>query len=436
MSRRQNRKLLVIQAAGLGYDFLAAHGSTFAQKLNVKPMQSGFPAVTCSVQAGFRTASLPSEHGMISNGIFSRHFRRPFFWEQSAALVAGQRIWATARDQGARVAVLFWQQSLGENADIILSPAPIHKHHGGMIQDCYSKPAGLYQRLCDRIGRPFALRHYWGPTASTRSSQWIAEATAILMAETDLAPDLCFTYLPALDYDLQRFGPDHRRSVQALASLCDQLSLLMTAAERNGYELLLFGDYAIEKCAGPAILPNRILADNGMLAIRDVKGRKYADLHAARAFAMVDHQIAHIYIPDRQDIATVHAMLAKTPGIQEVIDVSGHQQLGINHPNSGDLLITACAGTWFAYPWWHSRQEAPDYASHVDIHNKPGYDPCELFWGWPPGTVSCDTRRISGSHGLTGAGKATAWASTCIEGEVGSLVDLARKTASWIGGTV
>ena len=133
-------KLLVIQVAALADDLAR---ELPALPLTWAAMDSVLPAVTCTAQASFRTASLPAAHGMIANGIFNRPLRKAMFWEQSAALVSGPRIWESFALAGKRTAMLFWQQSLGESVDVVLSPAPIHKHHGGMIQDCYSQPPSL-----------------------------------------------------------------------------------------------------------------------------------------------------------------------------------------------------------------------------------------------------------------------------------------------------
>ena len=67
--------------------------------------------------------------------------------------------------------------------------------------------------------------------------------------------------------------------------------------------------------------------------------------------------------------------------------------------------ILPCRG-----PWWTDPREAPDWATHIDIHNKPGYDPSELFFGgfFPPRTCQ-DHTRIKGTHGRACE---TAWAST------------------------
>jgi len=437
MKADKPEKILVVQVAGLGFDFLSEQCGTAMAGMTFRPLDPVFPALTCSAQASFRTAALPSVHGLAGNGIYDRRLRKPLFWEQSSALVDGPRIWAKARAAGRRVALLFWQQSMGEEVDMILSPAPIHRHHGGMILDCYSQPAGLYKTLCRRLGRPFALKHYWGPLASAKSSQWIAEATAAVLDDPALAPDVCMTYLPVLDYDLQRYGTHHARSAVALAALRGQLELLAAAAARNGYGLVVFGDYAIADCPRGAVLPNAALAADGLLKLRDIEGMLYADLHASRAFAMVDHEVAQVVVRDLKAREAAAAVLGRLDGVGEVMDAGAQQRAGVAHPRVGDLMLVAADGCWLAYPWWTDLRQAPDYARHVDIHNKPGYDPVELFWGWPPGSVSLDTGRIKGSHGRIGSGRQAAWAATCGVGGAGgrqpaSLVDLAQAVQAWI----
>ncbi len=421
-------KLLIIQVAGLS---TAPH----APGLEFQSMQSVFPAVTCTAQASFRTASPPSTHGMIANGLYHRSMAKAMFWEQSAGLVAGERIWSQFRQAGRTVGLMFWQQSLGEDVDLILSPAPIHKHHGGMIQDCYAKPAGLYQRLCETVGRPFKLRHYWGPLASAKAGDWIAEAAAAVMADGSIAPDLLLSYLPTLDYDLQRYGPNHSRSAKAAEALDEQLHRLMAAAEANGYEVLVFGDYAIAP-ATEAALPNRALVEAGLLTTRQVGPRLYADLYTSRAFAMVDHEIAHVYVGDRKDLQIVRDVLATWPGVADVLGRDAQAACDIDHPNSGELVALAEPGTWLAYPWWTERQQAPDYAAHVDIHSKPGFDPCELFgepFDWLPMSVTQDTTRIRGSHGRAGEGREVVWGTTLsLSEQPTDLISLARATRRWL----
>lgn len=424
-------KLLVIQVAGLGADLARRHGLSCAGRA-FQPMRAVFPALTCPVQASFRAAVPPADHGVFANGFYDRDLRRTAFWEQSAALAAGPRIWDGFRKRGRKVALLFWQNSLGENADIILSPAPIHKHHGGMIEDCYSKPAGLYERLCRRVGRPFRLAQYWGPFASVRSSQWIADATAALLGDPELAPELCLTYLPALDYDFQRWGPDAPASGRAVEALRGQLDGLVAAAQRAGYDWLAFGDYAIAPCAGGPVYPNRALREAGFLATRRVHGMLYPDFHESRAFALCDHEAALVYARRTEDVPAARALLASMPGIDSVLPLEGAEPGGARNARSADLALLAQPGFWLAYPWWTRRSEAPEYAGHVDIHAKPGYDPGELFFGWPPGRISQDAARIRGSHGRADETRLVCWAGTCLKDNMRDLIDLARHTRDWL----
>jgi len=416
-------KLLVVQIAALGWEEPGLPGFHRAE--------SFFPAVTCTAQAGFRTASLPRDHGMVANGICLPQLHKISFWEQSAALVHGERIWSRYRAAGRKVGMMFWQQSLGDGGlDLVLSPAPIHKHSGGMIQDCYAKPDGLYERLRDRVGRGFNLMDYWGPVASSKSSAWITEATCALLRDADHAPDLLFSYLPHLDYDLQRFGPASPRARKALDFTLQCLERLKSAAEAQGYEWLFYGDYAIQRVSG-AVFPNRRLREAGLLRTREIKGMLYADLFASPAFAMVDHQIAHVYARDPQAAAAAREALGGFPGIESILEHEDQAARGLDHPRSGSLVLIAQAGTWFAYPWWTERRQAPDFATHVDIHNKPGFDPCELFFGWPPPSVSVDTARVRGSHGRPG--DFVAWSSSLdFAAEPASMPDIARFTKAWL----
>ena len=437
MDRRGKKKLLVVSAAGLSEDPDLA-GIEFRQA------ESVLPALTCPVQASFRTAATPARHGMIANGLFFRRLGKVMFWEQSSALVAGGRIWDGFRARGGRVGMMFWQQSLGERVDLLLSPAPIHKHHGGLIMDCYARPGDLYAWLCQLLGGCFKLHRYWGPLASAKVGDWIAAAAATVLDEPHLAPDLLLLYLPTCDYDFQRHGPRHPKGRRALDALRAQLAGLCRTAARRGFEVLLFGDYAVADTAAPpgassastpAVFPNRALRDAGLLQTRSLagSGRAYPDYYDYRAFAMVDHEIAHVYVRSPDDLPQTRRVLAGLDGVDEVMDADARRAAGVDHPRSGELLCLAEPGRWFAYPWWSQPDEAPDYARHVDIHNKPGFDPCELFFGWPPTGISRDTSRIRGTHGRAGPGRRIAWGATFdLPGDVGNLIDLAAAVKAWL----
>lgn len=333
------------------------------------------------------------------------------FWEQSAALVQGERIWDRYRSAGGRVGMMFWQHSLGERVDWVLSPAPIHKHGGGMIQACQAEPPDLYTRLLRNLnGRSFNLMHYWGPLASRRSSDWIVDATLNVM-EMDDAPGLLLSYIPHLDYDLQRYGPQSSAARLAFQTFLGYLAKIEAHAQLHGYDFIIYGDYAIEQVTGPAIFPNRRLREAGLFATREAGGMSYPDFFSGRAFAVADHQIAHIY-GDPSAAEQARDVLRDLPGIRRILNRAEQKSMGLDHPRGGELVLIAEEGRWFAYPWWDDHDKAPDFASHVDIHNKPGYDPCELFFGWPPLSVSSDTSRVLGTHGRPGTNMDAAWRSS------------------------
>jgi hypothetical protein len=145
---------------------------------------------------------------------------------------------------------------------------------------------------------------------------------------------------------------------------------------------------------------------------------------------VADHEIAHVYVRHPDDIEPTAAVLRDIEGVEAVLAPAEQDQAGIGHEHAGEFVLLAEEGCWLAYPWWRDPSQAPDFASHVDIHNKPGFDPCELFFGWPPPGVSQNLRRVRGTHGRTGPGREVAWATTFDPGrDVRSLLDLSHAVA-------
>ena len=124
---------------------------------------------------------------------------------------------------------------------------------------------------------------------------------------------------------------------------------------------------------------NRVLREAGWLVVRDELGTDAFDPGASRAFAVSDHQVAHVYVRNRADIPAVKALLGGVGGIAEVVEGEALRGLGLDHERSGELVAIADGDAWFTYYYWADDARAPDYARTVDIHRKPGYDPAELF---------------------------------------------------------
>ena len=363
------KKLQVI-AAGLGYGLLERNGMTEIAGLKFAPKASVFPAVTCVAQASLRTGLSPSEHGMISNGYWSDTLQKPIFWEQSCRLVKGERVWS--KNSG----VFFFQQSLGEDVELIVSPAPIHKHGGGMIMSCYTKPTGMVDVLTKLCGK-FPLWRYWGPLASPKVGRKCISYFEEMTNIHDV--DEAYLYLPTLDYAAQKYGPDSSAAKAALKEFRKQLERIADIAMHRGCELKVTGDYEITEVTAEPVLPNVILRREGFFKTRTVGGMGYPDFYQSTAFAMCDHEVAVIVGPEREKAAELLLKIGEFEiGSLESVESTGTANYQL--PTANCQLLLAKRGAWCGYEWWTDKREAPDFASHVDIHNKPGYDPKELFF--------------------------------------------------------
>jgi hypothetical protein len=360
-------KKLTVVAAGLGWGVLERAGVTEFAGLKFAPKPSVFPAVTCVAQASIRTGLSPREHGMVANGYWSNEFQKPVFWEQSARLVKGKRVWADRRAAGEKFGMFFFQQSLGEDVDLLVSPAPIHKHGGGMIMSCYTKPTGMadvLQKLCGK----FPLWRYWGPLASPKVGRKCIDYFVEMTNVHDV--DEAFLYLPTLDYAAQKYGPASSESDAAFKEFRRQIERLSDVCMRRGCELVVTGDYDIAEVTAEPVLPNVVLRKAGFFKTRTVGGMSYPDFYQSTAFAMCDHEFCLVYGAER---AKATEQLLATGDF-------ARPDGGAATAFDGCEVLLAKAGSWCGYEWWTDRREAPDFASHVDIHNKPGYDPKELFF--------------------------------------------------------
>ncbi|WP_331772266.1 alkaline phosphatase family protein (plasmid) [Embleya sp. NBC_00888] len=336
------------------------------------------PAVTCSVQSTFLTGDLPREHGIVGNGWYFRELGEVLLWRQHNRLVAGEKIWEAARRvrPDYTVANMGWWYAMGADVDWTLTPRPIYYSDGRKEPDCYTDPPELHDELTARLGT-FPLFHYWGPTASIRSSQWIVDATAYVLRRH--RPDLTLAYLPHLDYDLQRHGPDAPEAIRAAREIDTALAPLLRRAAESGCTVVVLSEYGITRARRPVDV-NRVLRRASLLRVHTQDGMEYLDPWTSRAFAVADHQIAHVYVRDPADRPRVAALLAELPGVAEVLDAEGRREYGLDHDRAGDLVVVAEPEAWFTYYYWLDDERAPDFARQVEIHRKPGYDPAELFW--------------------------------------------------------
>jgi predicted AlkP superfamily pyrophosphatase or phosphodiesterase len=340
-------------------------------------IQPQFPAVTCTSQTTMLTGEPPSTHGIVGNGWHDRDTAETRFWQQADGLVEAERIWDRLRaiDPDITIANCFWWYAMYCGADVSLTPRPMYPADGRKIPDIWTSPATLRDELQSTLGR-FPLFHFWGPAADISSSKWIAAAAR--RVDTTFDPTMLLVYLPHLDYGLQKFGPNSPAMKPALAAIDDVAADLIEYLMDRGRRILLVNEYGIAPVRD-AIAPNRVLRAEGLLAIRQELGRDLLDAGASTAFAVTDHQLAHVYVADPKRITEVAAVLSELDGVDEVLCGASIAEAGLHHARSGDIVLAAQSDRWFCHDWWQSSDAAPDYQRTVDIHRKPGYDPRELF---------------------------------------------------------
>jgi len=423
------KRLAVINVVGLTESLIGPHTPRIARfletgaKANIVP---AFPAVTCTAQSNYLTGRLPADHGIVGNGWYHRELAEVQFWKQSNHLVQGRKIWDDLRalDPDFTCAKLFWWFNMYSNADYSITPRPMYPADGRKVFDIYTWPFAIRTEIKNEIG-DFPFPCFWGPAAGVdtpqgaadAASRWIAESAKWI--ENKYKPTLSLVYLPHLDYNLQRHGPATeptsgrpmnvplsrpsgtlspaegerdgvrgplgssggvtnpaiQRDLQQIDRIVGDLIAFL---QSRSVRVLLLSEYGINNVDTPIHL-NRLLRKKGWITVKEELGLEILDCGASKAFAVADHQIAHIYLNDRSLERPVVELLETTPGVAGVMGPAEITEMGLNHARAGDLVAVAAEHAWFTYYYWLDDRVAPDFARCVDIHRKPGYDPVELF---------------------------------------------------------
>ncbi|UQU68600.1 alkaline phosphatase family protein [Couchioplanes caeruleus] len=353
------------------------------------PLGTVLPAVTCSAQSTFLTGEMPSGHGVVGNGWYFRDLGEVFLWRQHNGLVGGEKVWDAARaaTPGYTVANVCWWYAMGADVDWTVTPRPVYHADGRKDPDCYTYPPQLHDELTAKLGT-FPLFSYWGANAGIASSAWICRAAEQIMAAHD--PDLTLVYVPHLDYDLQRYGPSSAQAAAAAAELDVTLGPLLAAAAARGATVVALSEYGITDVSRPVHV-NRLLRGEGLLNVYTQAGMEYLDPWTSRAFAVADHQVAHVYVRDPADVALVAKLCSGLAGVEQVLGRAEQAGYGLDHDRAGELVLVAEPDAWFTYYYWTDDAAAPDFARLVEIHRKPGYDPAELFFD-PAGPAAAKGR--------------------------------------------
>lgn len=342
----------------------------------------------------------PREHGIVGNGWYFRDTSEIRFWQQSNSLIQHNGLVY----DGVETAKLFWWFNQHAPVHWSLTPKPYYGCDGSKVFDVLDKTE------CNLTGHlgPFPFFSFWGPNAGLPASDWIAKATALVLQKN--APELTLTYLPHLDYDFQRYtAPDPKRVEEV--DRC--AAIVIDAAQSIGATPIVVSEYGLVP-VHKSVSINRALRQAGWLAVRNGPFGEILLPGDSKAFAVVDHQIAHLYVRNPSMLEEVRSLVQSLDGVAAVVHPS---QLELDHPRSGEWIVLADEDAWFNYYYWLDDALAPDFARTVDIHRKPGYDPVELFMTskiramarlaqkklglrYKMDVIPLDASLVRGSHGL------------------------------------
>ena len=391
-------RICIINAVGLTPELLK-HAPRISTLGNSQAMRSPLPAVTCTSQATLLTGLPPRDHGIVGNGWYYRDTQEIRFWQQANSLISGEKFY-----EGTDTAKLFWWFNQSAPVKFRATPKPHYGCDGSKVFDILDH---TQCNLVERLG-PFPFMSFWGPNAGLPSSDWIADATAMVMREN--RPTLTLSYLPHLDYDFQRF-PEH--DPKRVAELDQCAGRIIDAAEDIQAQVVVVSEYGLVPVHRPVHL-NRYLREMGWLTVRRGPFGEMMMPGESDAFAVADHQLAHVYVRNPTLIDEVAKALQSVPGVARV---SRPAELELDHPRSGELVVLSESDAWFTYYYWLDDARAPDFARTVDIHRKPGYDPCELLMTskmralsrlaqkklglrYKMDVIPLDATLVRGSHGL------------------------------------
>ncbi|SEB39928.1 Predicted pyrophosphatase or phosphodiesterase, AlkP superfamily [Maribacter dokdonensis] len=374
------KKTVVINVVGLTKRLIGEHTpfiKSFLERGQTTYIEPVLPAVTCAVQSTYVTGKWPSDHGIVGNGWYFKDECEVKFWRQSNKLVEQPKIWDDLKEKypNFTCANHFWWYNMYSNVDFSLTPRPNYLADGRKIPDVYSYPAELRDEMQSTLGT-FPLFEFWGPKTTINSSKWIANAA--LLTDKKHNPDLTLIYLPHLDYNLQRYGLDFKIISKDLNEIDAVVKQLVQHYESLDARVILLSEYGITNVNKPIHL-NRILRKEGYIAIREERGLELLDAGQSDAFAVADHQIAHVYCKNDKDIDKVATLIKAVEGVEKVLYGEDLKDYYIDHDRCGDIVVVADKDSWFTYYFWLDDAKAPDYARMVDIHKKPGYDPVEMM---------------------------------------------------------
>lgn len=416
--------LIVVSIPGLG-------GREFARMKRLQQITSSgsmatltpsFPSLRSCVQTNMMTGKLPESHGIVGDLWFSRETQR--IEKATSDQVETYQLWDMLihLPTGPTSAVWFAQSAADCDADWIASATPVSppSETDKMPGKCwfYTRPRTLYQEISQVIG-DFPVEHYAGKDANVQSSAWIVES--LVLTARRYRPNFVYVTLPHLQFSGVRFGPNallHTQAVEELDRLLARLVRELNEAYDAEPVYLFMGEYAINDVQ-KVVYPNRVLREQKLLQTTTRDGCVEINYRTSPAFAVTNHQVAHLYTQSQTPEAIDRAatLFRNIEGVSQVLVGEELASCQISHARCGDLVLVAETDAWFSHEYRTEEEQTAELALPESPQQKPGSDPLEYFVDAATGRTPTDASVVHGSFGapVLDASTRTILATTCTD---------------------
>lgn len=388
------KRVAVINISGLSIDLIRNYTpqlDAWLSRVSCASVQSPFPVLSASMQASFLTGSWPTDHGIVGNGWYEAdqgliHWQSPY-----GRLIQQPGIWQRMKaiDKNFRCALIGWQHYLQDSCDIVAGFKPYRWAFWPVVPHVYMRPKSLLNQLAE-TWEPFRNVLYRKdmamPSRIRTEAEEIQQINEYIMRtaewiETHEKPHLTLVALPELAYQLPAKGYEGEQLKTSCAQIDQMCMQLIALYEAHQVQVLLLSDEVYAPVQQPIYI-NQILREEGLLEVISQFGQEFLDIMASRAFAVADHQIAHVYVQQPRDARKVKSLLQEIDGVASVWDRSAKRNRHIAHPRAGDYVAIAESDRWFAYDYWLQKQAAP-FQHYAMAHAEP-YGHYSASWSGEP----------------------------------------------------
>ena len=326
------------------------------------------------------TGTLPREHGVVGNGWYFRELAEVLALAPVERLVAGEKVWerrARARLRASRCASSSGGTTWTRRR-LVGHAAPDLPGRRAQDPGVYTQPAGARATSSQRALGPFPFFDFWGPRAGHRARA-AGSPTRARTCSTTQRPTLTLVYLPHLDYDLQRLGPDDPRDRRRRCARSTRVvgELDRARAARAAREVVVLSEYGID--AGDRRRPRQPRAARGGAARACATSRAARLLDAGASRAPSRSPTTRSRTSTCATRATSREVRASARAARRASSACSTRRASARPGSTirarASSVAVAAADRWFTYYYWLDDARAPDFARTVDIHRKPGYDP-------------------------------------------------------------